>query len=273
MEVFAVDATTLFVDDMLIFKLSFGFVLGALLVLTGVGGGVLLIPVLQVGFGMSAILAVGTASLIVTFVKFQAAYTHIRHKNVEWLAVKWLLLSATPLALITSQVIVSLNASEALTGYINSAVEWLVVFVMITALYSLMIDMKTRTKTKCHKSVEQKRTNALYSGAIGGTLLGSTGIGGGVVLLPLLSGPIGVNMRKAIGSSVIISLCLSLVTAISYSSGSLSDISTAILIVMGALAGIPVAAHIMKRLSEKQLYVMTLSIIIASLVTQLSTLF
>ncbi|WP_434361125.1 sulfite exporter TauE/SafE family protein [Parasalinivibrio latis] len=271
MEVFVSEAAAFFSDDLLFYKLVFGVIFGALLVLTGVGGGVLLIPVLQVGFGMSAVVAVGTASLIATLVKAQAAFTHVANKNVEWPAIRWLLLSAIPLALITSQAIVQLNTSVSFVTHINAAVEWLIIIVMVAALLSLTRDRRRREKTAVKKSSSQYRTNSICSGAVGGVLLGSTGIGGGVVLLPLLSGPIGVDVRKAIGSSVVISLCLSMVTAISFNAKSLNDLPTAGLIVFGSLAGTVAASKIMKKLSNKQLYTLTTLVLLISLAIQLST--
>lgn len=52
---------------------------------------------------------------------------------------------------------------------------------------------------------------AIMSGMFCGTVLGSTGVGGGVLLLSVLNGVLQVDIKKAIGSSVVLALfCLRL---------------------------------------------------------------
>ena len=98
-----------------------------------------------------------------------------------------------------------------------------------------------------------------------GSVLGSTGVGGGVLLLPVFNSVLNIDIKKAIGSSVVLALCLSMITALSYSKGGQADWNTAILFIIGSLPGVPVAAKLMHLISEKTVYFLTIIVITISL--------
>ena len=62
--------------------LLLGTVFGLCLGLTGVGGGVMLIPMLQVFCDMNTVLSVGTASIISTLVKINASVAIYKSKKM-----------------------------------------------------------------------------------------------------------------------------------------------------------------------------------------------
>lgn len=73
-----------------------GFLIALAVGLTGVGGGVLMTPVLILGFGMQPAAAVGTALLFVTVVKLLAAPVYVARGQVEYRAAGMLLLGGLP---------------------------------------------------------------------------------------------------------------------------------------------------------------------------------
>src|SRR5215475_10495388 len=87
-------------------KVIVGFVVGVLIGLTGVGGGVLLLPVLIYGLGIPAIIAVGSDALFNFFTKVPASLMHlskgtVRRKVVIALAIGSVPGSACGVALLT----------------------------------------------------------------------------------------------------------------------------------------------------------------------------
>src|SRR6201985_1279669 len=64
-------------------KILVGFVVGVLIGLSGVGGGVLLLPVLIFGLKVPAIVAVGSDFLFNFFTKIPASIVHIRKGTVR----------------------------------------------------------------------------------------------------------------------------------------------------------------------------------------------
>ena len=113
----------------------------------------------------------------------------------------------------------------------------------------------------------------LISGAATGLIMGSTGVGGGVLLLPLLSVTIGLDMKRSVGSSTVIALVLSSAGALAYSGGGQSDVVTAGLLVLGSFVGVPMAGFLMKAMTDKRLQQVSLGLISVSAVIMLRSMF
>src|SRR5215467_11275626 len=64
-------------------KILVGFVVGVLIGLSGVGGGVLLLPVLIFGLRVPAIVAVGSDALFNFFTKIPASLMHLKKGTVR----------------------------------------------------------------------------------------------------------------------------------------------------------------------------------------------
>ncbi|WP_413283792.1 sulfite exporter TauE/SafE family protein [Vibrio sp. MA40-2] len=273
-------------------KLGLGSLFGLCLGLTGVGGGVLLIPMLQLFCDMSPVLAVGTASLISALVKINVSVIHVRAKNVSWRQIVLLFIGAVPVTLMVTQLVVYLNNHPEYKETTQSSVAMLVALVMIGSLASVCIKFRSRyhqvnesangtgtqvlaqitgtqitgTGTTRHKTNGKK---ALLSGMFCGTVMGSTGVGGGVLLLPILNSVLNIDIKKAIGSSVVLALFLSSVAALGYAKGGQVDVVTALLFVFGSFSGVAIAARLIRQLSEKMTYIITISVISISLLLYL----
>jgi hypothetical protein len=74
--------------EFLLLKILIGFIVGTLIGLTGLGGGVLLLPMLIFGLRVPAIIAVGSDALFNFFTKIPASIMHLRkgtvRKKVVW---------------------------------------------------------------------------------------------------------------------------------------------------------------------------------------------
>lgn len=244
-------------------NLGFGVLIGLCLGLTGVGGGVLIIPILQVFFAMDAVMAVGTASLISFLVKIGASFGHIKAGNIKWKEVGFVLLGAIPCVLMTTNLIIFLNQSERYSSCINHVIELAIVMMMLVSLCSLYKQSKKGIINV--KSVSPRNYISVAIGGGCGAVLGSTGIGGGVVLLPAFNALLGVEIKKAIGSSVVVALVLSAVTALNYSREGQSDLPVALYITFGALTAMPVAMRYVKTITSVQLYRLTIGVISVAL--------
>ncbi len=256
--------------DAVILKVLLGAVFGLCLGLTGVGGGVLLIPMLQLFCGMPPVLAVGTASLISAMVKVNASFFHVKEKNVSWKQVSLLFAGAVPVTILVTQIVVYFNQHPIHGAVTQSVVSSLVIAVMAGSLMSVIIKFKScEVSDTPNVSGTINRPKALLSGAFCGSVMGSTGVGGGVLLLPVLNSVLHLDIKKSIGSSIVLALFLSTVAAVGYAKGGQTDIATAIWFVIGSFVGVPVAARLMKQLSDKLIYLITLSVIAVSLMMYL----
>ncbi|GAB7220394.1 sulfite exporter TauE/SafE family protein [Vibrio comitans] len=253
-------------SDGMLLKLVLGSIFGLCLGLTGVGGGVLLIPMLQLFCGMSPVLAVGTASMISAMVKVNASFLHIKARNVSWNKIILLFIGAVPVTLLVTQVVVYFNAHPFYSDATQTTIAWLVTIVMVGSLVSVFSKYRSnRSGSDVSSDAKPNAKKAIMSGMFCGSVLGSTGVGGGVLLLPVLNSVLQVDIKKAIGSSVVLALFLSAIAAVGYARGGQSDIHTAILFFVGSFIGVPIAAQLMKRMSESHVYLVTMLVISVSL--------
>jgi uncharacterized membrane protein YfcA len=77
-----------------------GLVIGILSGLTGVGGGIFIVPALVLGFGIGQRVAQGTSLLAVLPTAAIGAVTHYRHGNVDVRSAGWLASAGVPAAII-----------------------------------------------------------------------------------------------------------------------------------------------------------------------------
>ena len=69
--------------EFLLLKVLIGFIVGTLIGLTGLGGGVLLLPMLIFGLRIPAIVAVGSDAMFNFFTKIPASIMHVRKGTVR----------------------------------------------------------------------------------------------------------------------------------------------------------------------------------------------
>lgn len=90
-----------------IFHALAGLLVGALVGLTGVGGGSLMTPLLVLLFGVSAQTAVGTDLLFAAITKIAGSAVHGSRETVEWKIVRRLAMGSIPASLVTLGVLAS----------------------------------------------------------------------------------------------------------------------------------------------------------------------
>jgi len=82
--------------ELLTVKILVGFFVGTLIGLTGLGGGVLLLPILIFGLRVPAIVAVGSDALFNFFTKIPASLVHLKKGTVRRKVVLALAVGSVP---------------------------------------------------------------------------------------------------------------------------------------------------------------------------------
>src|SRR5271167_250271 len=90
-----------------------GFCVGALVGMTGVGGGSLMTPVLILLFGIHPATAVGTDLLYAAATKTAGTVVHGLARSIEWQVVRRLATGSVPSTMVTIALLSILNQSEA----------------------------------------------------------------------------------------------------------------------------------------------------------------
>lgn len=185
-----------------------GCIVGFLAGLFGIGGGMVVVPVLVYLLPMVNVpnellmnIALGTSFATIVITGAASAYNHHQRGNMQWSVLKTLLPS-----IIISVFIASHFISRLPKEYSSKLFAVLVVYLAIKMILSI-------------KPKAQNKSFTTQSSIIGGALIGIAssiaGIGGGSFIVPFLNSR-GVEMKKAIGTSSFCGMFLAISGMLSY---------------------------------------------------------
>lgn len=164
-----------------------GFAVGALVGLTGVGGGSLMTPLLTLLFGVAPSVAVGTDLAFAAITKTAGTATHRLRGTVHWPIVRRLCAGALPAALLTTLGLRHLGAPSAHLGQaIRYSIAASVALTVVALLFrGIMIRwIQADPKRQLHGRALDWATVA--AGALLGALVTVSSIGAGAIGATLL---------------------------------------------------------------------------------------
>lgn len=250
-------------------KLLIGAILGLIISTTGVGGGVLVLPVLTYLFGLDALSAVATANLLSMLMKLSSTGMHFKLGNVPIKRSILILAIMLPSTLIASYGVTFLATIENWHNYVQFGINGLIV---VTILLSLLI-FCTRLFHVNHLQAEtilEPRIRAfIIPGISAGLTIGATGVSGGVVMLPILIKYAGMNIKQAIGTSIFVTMMLSGASALAYGQSGYTDVQLALILAIGSIFSIPLAKYALNAIPERILQFITFGFILCSAIMML----
>ncbi|MZE52214.1 TSUP family transporter [Streptomyces sp. SID5770] len=173
----------------LILALVAGAVVGLALGALGGGGSVLAVPALIYLLGFSPASATTAALVIVTATSATALSAHARDGNVAW---------RTGVLFAAAGIVPAFLAGAA-AGHLPSAV--------LTGAFSLVAALAAVRMLRPASSGPPDRVRpakAAGAGAGLGTVTGFLGVGGGFLAVPALVGVLGLRMKQAVGTSLLV---------------------------------------------------------------------
>jgi uncharacterized protein len=227
-----------------LYWLIFGASAGLLIYLSGVGAGVIVVPVMVTLFGIPVATAVGTASLFSVACKIAAGLSHVQQRNVSRRLLK-AFLPAAVVACLWLAAVISL-ALPTVWPQGKAQVEWSLKL-LVLAVGSLAVASIYVPQVKQALMRLRIRTTALITGM----LVGATGTGGGVLVVPALMAEGSESTQRIIGTSLIIGLILSAVTALFYGAAGSLNLPMALWMTGGSLLAMPLGRFIFTRVSAK----------------------
>lgn len=226
--------------------LLFGATAGLLIYLSGVGAGVIVVPVMVTLFGVPVATAVGTASLFSVACKIAAGLSHIQQKNVSQRLLKAFLPASIVACLVMAGLVSLVLPMVWPQGrlQVELFLKLLVLTIGSVAVASVYVPQIKKFLMRL-----RIRTTALVTGS----LVGATGTGGGVLVVPALMAEGSEATKRIIGTSLIIGLILSSVTALFYGAAGSLNWPMAIWMTLGSLLAMPLGRYVFKRVSSEVL--------------------
>jgi uncharacterized membrane protein YfcA len=216
-----------------------GFCVGALVGLTGVGGGSLMTPILILLFGIHPTSAVGTDLLYAAATKAGGSLVHGLIGTINWRVVGLLASGSLPMAILTVLILFLLDVHE-------GAVEHVITFMLGLALLATAAALVFRARLIAYAGIHLDRSTGrrtasltVLTGAALGVLVSLTSVGAGalgvtalIMLYPSLP------MARIVGSDIAHAVPLTLVGGIGHwLAGSMNAAILAALLI-GSLPGI-----------------------------------
>ncbi|PWI18003.1 integral membrane family protein [Streptomyces sp. Act143] len=174
----------------LVLALAAGAVIGLALGALGGGGSVLAVPALIYLLGFSPVGATTASLVIVTTTSATALVAHARDGNVRWRT--GLLFAAAGIG--------PAMLGSALAARIPAAVLT-AAFAVVAGLAALRM-LRARPAAEGPVTVRPGRAAAVGAGL--GAVTGVLGVGGGFLAVPALVGVLGLQMRNAVGTSLLV---------------------------------------------------------------------
>ncbi len=175
--------------DHALYGLLIGLLVGGLVGLTGVGSGVLLLPLLILGLHVPSLVAVGSGVALAAVTKLGATVQHWRQGNVDWRLASALASGSVPGALIGVGFLANLRSrygagvNHILTTLIGLL---LIVIALLMLTEGRLVKRGSMTLRDRLPSWINGYHGAVLTGFVGGILVGVTAIGAGSVIMMLL---------------------------------------------------------------------------------------
>ena len=209
--------------------------------MTGIGGGLVVTPVLTLGFGVPIHQAIATSLCCVIATSSGAAARYVEHHLTD-IRLGMTLELATTVGAITGSIVAGFLSREALAVLFAA---------LLTYAGSTMVRRVFKQQVEDPPAGEQYQVRHLPLGLIGagaaGTISGMLGVGGGVIKVPMMYLIMGIPFKVATATSnFMIGVTAAASAFIYYSRGDVRPLITAPT-ALGVFVGASVGAHWMRR--------------------------
>lgn len=227
-----------------------GFGVGAIVGITGVGGGSLMTPLLLSVFKLSPALAIGTDLWFAALTKVSGSVAHARHGHVKWRITGLLLAGSIPASILT---VALMHFTGITKGWASTLTFSLGIALFLTALVVAFKKSWQALGLRLERHIPDSRKPALTvaSGVLLGVLVSLSSIGAGAIgaTLILLIYP-RLEARYIVGSDIAHAVPLTLVAGVGHAMLGNVDWALLVSLVIGSVPGIWLGAQLTRRLPD-----------------------
>jgi uncharacterized protein len=228
-----------------------GFAVGAIVGMTGVGGGSLMTPLLIGVFKLNPAVAIGTDLWFAALTKTGGAVAHARHGHVDWRITRLLLAGSLPAALAT---IALMHATGISKGWASALTFSLGIALLLTAVVIAFKKTWLAVGLELERWLPESRKAPLTiaSGVVLGVLVTLSSIGAGALgaTLILLLYP-RLQAQRLVGTDIAHAVPLTLVAGIGHATLGHIDWALLAALLVGSLPGIWLGAQLTRRMPER----------------------
>jgi len=228
-----------------------GFAAGLLGSIIGLGGGIIIVPVLTF-FGFSPALAASNSIFAVFSNAIASSISYAKQRRIEYsIGLKLGILS------IPGTVVGAFISSEITPSIFK------ILFALILISASIYIFSKRKIEQKNYNLSKQIMILAIGASFVAGIISGLFGVGGGIIFVPLMVVAMGLSMKNAAPTSQFILLFASGSALVTHTILGHPDFYQALLLATGAFVGGLIGARLSLEIKENSLKILISMVMIA----------
>lgn len=220
--------------------IAVGLAAGVLSGAFGVGGGVVTTPAIRLLLGFPALIAVGTPLPVIVPTALAGAWSYWRDGLIDVRAALTIGAAGIPLSV--------------LGAWLSDIAGGRLVLAVTAALIAYMaVDVAVGGRSASPEPSERSRRGVwayVLLGVFTGLYSGFLGLGGGFVIVPLLTRLFGMSIKRSIGTSLLAVCLLAIPGAITHWYLGHVDVSLALMLMIGVVPGALLGARLTRRAGE-----------------------
>lgn len=238
----------------------FGFLVGIIASLAGIGGGAFIVPILTILYDFVPANAVGTSLTSIIFTAAASTINYARQKRIYYKTGLILAITTAPGAFLGARLtrIIPPNLLGLIFGFF-------IIFIALRMIVSLndfrskkanLEEGKVQLILKSDKEVVSSERNIFLGAGLsffGGLTSGLLGIGGGVLVVPIMVFALKMPIHNATATSMFTMIVTSISGVVEHYMANHIYFEYALLLALGTIFGAQVGAYTSKRISGKSL--------------------
>jgi uncharacterized membrane protein YfcA len=231
--------------ELLAAKIAVGFFVGILIGMSGVGGGVLLLPVLIFGLRVPAIVAVGSDAVFNFFTKIPASLMHLKKGTVRRKVVLALAAGSVPGSILGVKLLMYIRHlyGDGVNSFIKTAVGVLLIVIPLLLLFQKRIEERIANRPPTAKGF----AGMAIIGLVAGFLVGMTSVGSGSIIMMLLLLFYSFPPKVNVGTDIVHAVVLTGVTGLLHFRLGNVDPSLVVSLLIGSIPGGLIGSHLATR--------------------------
>jgi len=237
-----------------------GFMIGTVAALTGIGGGVFIVPLLTLLFAFSPSNAAGTSLTVIIFTALAATLNYSKQKRISYRTGALLAVVTAPGGILGGYLatVISANVLGLFFGF------FMIIFVALPM--SINVDsLRLKRSSNSGGGQPDVKSKGVFFGSSQKVLLGAIlsflagiasgllGIGGGVLLVPILTLVVDMPIHFATATSMFTMTFTSTSEAVQHYFANQTNFEYALLLALGTVVGAQIGAYVSKKTSGKNL--------------------
>jgi uncharacterized membrane protein YfcA len=248
-----------------------GWIVGLVVGMTGMGGGLIMTPLMILLFGVAPSVAVGTDLIYSSITKIFGSWQHWRQKTIDFSIVKALAMGSIPGALLGVGILDVLKHYLTIRAFQHTVTQILgFTYLAITVwmIWSMISKKRTqaaspeRDGTVVDTARLKRRTTQL--GWIAGILVGMTSVGSGSLFMAALLVMYPLPAKVLVGTDILQAVLVTGVAGIAHLASGNVNLPLALNLLIGSIPGILLGSRLSFRIPDLAVRICLLGLLMAT---------